>query len=65
MHIRFTDTDGAVHVAPENDVYMDSDSEIGADEPLTVTVVRMDDSNTYEVSKEEFARLVGFLEGRT
>ena len=52
MHVKFTD----------KDVYLDSD--VCGDEPLVVTVVRLDDSNSYEVTKEEFARLVALLEGR-
>lgn len=62
MHVQITDTDGDVHVAPAEKVYLDS--EITGDEPLVATVVRLDDYDRYEVTKEEFARLLALLTGR-
>ena len=58
-HIQFTDLNGDINIIPKEKVCLHSEK----DKNKLVVVERWEDSGVfeYEVSKHEFARLVGIL----
>ena len=57
-HVAFTDTKGDVHVSPADSIYLDSSK---VDSELLVTVELSTDFFNYDVTREEFERLVRIL----